>query len=771
MVFPDSPEMPFRVQLSFETLFRKLEEEAAGPNGARAVQARQLLEELAPYPEFRTGVRSMDQLDANQALLRRLLADFFPAGLTNNEIKAVSLPYLNLVFNHTDRFKSILKGAGPGFDINIRDFDSHEFYVSSCCLILNEFYGTRLDFSKPLFYDIPTASGITRHYRILYNADFLEILPTDQTRALTAEDIERLTNSYDDLPLWREKFPPGSWLLKGFALMTLVDATVENAISILKEKFLGLTAADFQQSIAAVFQSIFRLPDIRIGFTLFNPETGTFTIAPFGQPLPSFMLPGAGQQDGREVLCPDSYRSLVQQKVYFAVSDTDQFSAQHPESHLAARFSTQHIRSFILAPVVKNELLLGVLEVVSPRPHALNSINARKLEVVMPFLTDTIERLTAELQNQVQAIIQDNYTSLHASVSWKFRAEAQRLIQERQQGKKYQLQEIRFPDVYPLYGQIDVKGSSETRNRCVQQDLQTQLAALLHLLEAVTRQEPARPLAEEKRRVADLLHALAQPLQASTEQSIHHFLESRLHPLLAQLEHEALVPLVRTYMQQTDKQTGTFHAQRRRYETSLSWINEAMVSFLDSRQPEVQAQFAHYYERFKSDGVDHTLYIGASIAPKHPFGPGHLHALRQWQLQVMWEMNNVYRQLKSLLPYPMEVTSLLLVQDSPINIRFRMDEKRFDVDGSYHARYEIIKKRIDKARIKDSAERITEAGKITIVHSDDREAGEYREYIARLQAQGRLEPEVETFEVEALQGISGLKALRVKIVYDPVPRS
>ncbi|HEX8530865.1 MAG TPA: GAF domain-containing protein, partial [Cytophagales bacterium] len=586
MVLPYHVEMPFQLRLSFEALIQKLEEAAAGAGGDRAAEARQLLRDLAPYPEFRTGIGSMAQIEANQALVRRLFADFFPAGLTTNEIKAVSLPYMNFIFNHTERFQSILKGAGPGFEINIRDFDAHEFYVSSCCLILNEFYGTRLDFSKPLFYDIPTASGITRHYRILYNGDFLEILPTEQAPALTAADIERLVNSYDDLPLWREKFPPGSWVLKGFALMTLVDATVENAISILKEKFLGLTARDFQQSIASVFQSIFRFPDIQIGFTLYNLEEGTFTIAPFGRPLPSYILPEGVQQESREVLCPDSYRSLVQEKVYFAVSDTAQFLAQHPQSPLAAHLSTQHIRSFILAPVVKNERLLGVLEVVSSRPHELNSINARKLEVVMPFLTDTIERLAAELQNQVQAVIQDNYTRLHASVSWKFRAEAQRFIQERQRGKKYQLQEIRFPDVYPLYGQIDVKGSSEARNRCVQQDLQTQLAALLQLLEALGRQDPARPLAEEKGRVADLLYALSQPLQASTEQRIQYFLESRLHPLLTQLEQEAPVPAIRAYVQQTDKQTGSFHANRRRYETSLSWINEAMVSFLDGRQPE-----------------------------------------------------------------------------------------------------------------------------------------------------------------------------------------
>jgi len=48
------------------------------------------------------------------------------------------------------------------------------------------------------------------------------------------------------------------------------------------------------------------------------------------------------------------------------------------------------------------------------------------------------------------------------------------------------------------------------------------------------------------------------------------------------------------------------------------------------------------------------------------------------------------------LPIKLDIASLVLVHTSPISIRFRMDEKRFDVDGSYNARYEILKKRIDK---------------------------------------------------------------------------
>jgi hypothetical protein len=193
-----------------------------------------------------------------------------------------------------------------------------------------------------------------------------------------------------------------------------------------------------------------------------------------------------------------------------------------------------------------------------------------------------------------------------------------------------------------------------------------------------------------------------------------------------------------------------------------------MVSVLDGKQPAMQAKFPHYYERFKSDGVDHTLYAGASITAGYAFTLPDLHALRQWQLEVMWEMENAHHHLRHALSYPLEVASLLLVYNAPIAIRFRMDEKRFDVDGSYNTRYEVIKKRIDKARVKNAPQRITETGKITIVYSDDRDAREYAQYIALLQSRNRLEKDIEQFEVEDLQGISGLKALRVKIIYSPL---
>jgi hypothetical protein len=196
----------------------------------------------------------------------------------------------------------------------------------------------------------------------------------------------------------------------------------------------------------------------------------------------------------------------------------------------------------------------------------------------------------------------------------------------------------------------------------------------------------------------------------------------------------------------------------------MSKINKKLAAILDKEQIEAQNIFPHYYERFKTDGVEHNLYIGASITPSQPFDLMYLSNLRLWQLQTLCKMELEHYQLKSTLPYKLDVTSLILVFSSPISIRFRMDEKRFDVDGNYNARYEVVKKRIDKANIKGTKERITEKEKITIVYSNKKEETEYLKYIKFLQFKNILEPNIEKFEVEDLQGVSGLKAIRVKVV-------
>jgi len=82
-----------------------------------------------------------------------------------------------------------------------------------------------------------------------------------------------------------------------------------------------------------------------------------------------------------------------------------------------------------------------------------------------------------------------------------------------------------------------------------------------------------------------------------------------------------------------------------------------------------------------------------------------------------------------------------------------------------------VKKRLDKALIKGSDERLTQPGTIAIVYAQPREAQEYRDYIAYLQAVGELTADVETLVLEDLPGAQGLQALRVTVAMPPPHRA
>ena len=123
------------------------------------------------------------------------------------------------------------------------------------------------------------------------------------------------------------------------------------------------------------------------------------------------------------------------------------------------------------------------------------------------------------------------------------------------------------------------------------------------------------------------------------------------------------------------------------------------------------------------------------------------------------------RQFKRICISPIEIASLILVYNTPLSVHFRMDEKRFDVEGAYNARYEIIKKRVDKAHIKGTTERITQPGRIAIIYSQEQDAREYRTYLDFLAAKGYLKKGFEDLELEDLQGVTGLRALRAEVSF------
>lgn len=753
--------MPFEPVLSFEAIISELEKKVE--SGIADESTKDLLEKVSEIPEFKSGFNNFGLVQQYSELISDLLSDLFPKLLTDNEIKAATLPMSNLTFNSTERFKKLIAESGKEFQIADTNFDSDEFYIASCSIILAFHYHVSFSSTYPMYFNMRDRDGIQRFFRILYNADFLEIYPTENAKDLTESEIEFLMDNIDDIALWKEKFPPQSWLLKGFGIMSLYDATIETAVSNLKQELLNKSNSDKHSSTERLednLKSIFNIKDLAIGISDYNPLNQRIVKTSFNNYVKSQLL--SSNYDYISVENSRFLRNLNENKA-FVISNTDKYIVSHPAEDVALKLQRSGIKSAMLVPMKKGDNLLGIMEFVSKTPHGFNSITAQRIDLILSFLVESMERAQREISNLTDALIQKEYTSIHPSVAWKFQKEAENFIKSPNQD--YAFREVTFQDVYALYGEVDIKNSSVARNNCIKEDIQNQLNMLMDVLDELKIQTKLELLDQRKFEIESYLDTLSFSLEAGTEQEIQQYIANEIHPVLANLNLDEKVDnSISRYLKSLDPNTGLYYHSRQNFDDTISIINKKLANVLDEKQAGIQEVFPHYFERFKTDGIEHNIYIGSSITPTRNFDLLYLYNMRLWQLQVICEMENEHHRIKPFLPIQLDVTSLILAFSQPLAIRFRMDEKRFDVDGTYNARYEIVKKRIDKAFVKDTDERITEPGKITIVYSHSNEETEYLKYIKFLQHKGILDAETEFLQIENLQGITGLKALRVKIL-------
>ncbi len=762
-------EMPMQAYISFDKLLRQYDAMADSDDPVLAARAKEVLEAQSPFPFLREGFDDVKLLEKHKDIIKIILRDTFAEVLTKNEIKAASLPYFDIVFNKSKRFEKILEDAGPDFNPSIRNQKEGIDYIMACTVILSYYYGFHLDFSRPYFYDIPNANGVMQHYRILYNADFMEILPTDQTPELTQDDLDELLENPQDLKLWQKKIPPNSFVSKGFVISNMFDVTAEQSISEIKSELIASDkrgSDSFMEDLQETFRSFFRIKDLRVGFSTYNQKADKFERVQ-GKGIDSFILNNVDDANCERALCPGSYDKLLNAKTYFTVADIEKYykisEGQPPYKGL----HEQGLKSAIFAPIAHEEQLLGILEIVSTKKNALNGVNATKLDDVMPYIVSAVVRSKIEEENLIDAIIQNECTSVHSSVYWRFQEEAKKFIIAELEGNQPSFEEIVFTEVYPLYGQVDIKQSSNARNLAIQRDLMIQLSNISKVIKSALKKEGLPIYEEILFRLENWADSIKDTLYSSSEQNIFDFIQEEINPILEHIKQidRVLARKVEAYEETIDKETQTYYDHRRNYDQSVMEINQRLVTVLDRRQEEAQQMFPHYFERFKTDGIEHNMYIGASIARDKGYNPLYLNNLRLWELQVMCEMENTYYNIKPELPIQLDVASLILVYSTALSIRFRMDEKQFDVDGTYNARYEIIKKRIDKSYVKGTRERLTQKGKLSIVYSQKKDEQEYLRYISFLKSKGYFTNNIEILELEGLQGVTGLKAIRAEILY------
>ena len=760
-------ELPFDVKLNFKKIIAYWQKMADSEQADIAASAKQFLEQLRlKAPALLEPFDDFSLIEKHQEEFKALLAPLFPELTTLNEIKGVIIPFFPFIFNATQRLNNILDAAEHDKFVVMRIGGGQDmYYINACIFILKFKYDAQINNKRAFYFDIPNKkTGIIRHYRAFINADFSSFKIKKGFKVPSRKEIRELTNNFSDIELWKEKIPPNSFTYEGFGLVTLFDITEEEALSALKADLLkkdALQSPEIVNSIRQHLSSVLNIENLKIGFAAYDKEKDSLKSLGYGF-WNSLSLLGEIEEAGQTAFCNDSHNCLFKHNrslIYASYTEEDL-----PKTPLLPRLKANNIHSYIAIPLKYDGEIIGVFELGSSESNQLNSIVSSHVESVIPLITTALKRTLDEIETALEVIVQEQFTAIHPSVSWRFFDAAKRLFQ--QEDPKGDIEEIIFPEVYPLYGQSDIRDSSTERNNAIQADMIEQLKLAKDILELAIAKYHLPIYNQLRFKLSTCIRQMSKGLGAGDEIEVLEFIRRDIYPVFSYFR--TLGPemneAVEAYKLSLNEELGVIYKKRKDYEQSVRLINNSIAEYLSKVQIEAQAMFPHYFEKYKTDGVEHNIYIGQSIVNTKEFNELHLQNLRLWQLMTICETEHLMEfEIKPQLKMPLSIASLILVHHTPITIKFRQEEKRFDVEGAYNIRYEIIKKRIDKATIKGTKERLTQAGKIAIVYSQDREAREYGQYLNYLQSIRYITKEIEWLDLNDLQGVTGLKAIRVTV--------
>lgn len=747
------------------TVIRKMIDE--GNPGAKKLYEG-LLKEVEAVPELLQAHEDAGPLLKHAELVETLLSTIFtPSTAANQGMYAISFPFHSETIYASPAFKEQFLKDGDNC-ITVPDNKTNYTIAKASInlaynLIMRKFYGWDTPAMASSVHHFPDPeSGLTRYLELKLNAQFVSVKKIDDDFAMPNNYTVQRAMDMEEL---RKVFPLEHFQFEGLVIMDVMDVTTEQVITEIKNTLIDINAfsdVTVYDKLQAHIQTFLGLKDVTVGITPFFRinEYYLFSDLHYRNSIlfrnEQVLTNRHGASDKAQQIFKDSDQPVLYQNL------TDQ---NGNGNELLPYYRELGARSLLLCPLkCEDGELIGLLEIMSEQPGRLSYHHVRKIQSAMQLFTFALEKSVETLELQIDKTIKEHFTAIQPAVEWKFTEAAFDYLQHRQENEMARIPNIAFNEVYPLYGAIDIKNSSLERNNAIQLDLLEQLNLAHKVLEVATFKMEFPLLQEIKFKIDKYIASATETLLSDDELMIYDFLQNHIERLFRHLAitRPEMKRMVDDYFAALDPQKNLVYDHRKKYEDSITKINDTLDRFMDREQATIQKIYPHYFERYITDGVEFNIYIGQSMAPYRPFSEIYVSNLKMWQLSLLVKAARITHNLEKKLALPMQTTQLILAHCIPLSISFRRKERKFDVDGAYNIRYEIVKKRIDKVHIKDG-DRLTCPGHIAIVYSQQKELQEYLEYIEFLTSEGMIEGEVEHHELEDLQGISGLRAIRVKI--------
>lgn len=756
----------FTSRLSLQPLVKVLKKMIAeGKPGAKRLY-QGLINDIESRPELLQPMDSVTPLKGDGGLVETLLSTIFPPSTSSNQgIYAISFPFKGEAVYASPAFSKMFLKENSNSIAFAHTQTNIDVNRASLCLaydlILKKFYDHPVPAVATSVHPYKDENGLTKYYELRLNAQFVEVSCINKNYELPADFSHQQTLNLEEL---KQVFPIENFSFEGLVVVEVNDVTQDQVILEIKNTLLSINSFSdtaVYEDLQAHIQSLVGLKNVQIGITPFFAMNGyyLYTEALYRN---SLLFKSSGAIENRDEIS-DQCREVFNDSSPILYEILNEASTLH--NRLLKYYFDQGAKSLILCPL-KNDAgeLLGLLEVLSLRSE-LQIQHLSRVQPAIPLFSLALEKSVENLESQIDKMIKEHFTAVQPAVEWKFTEAAFSYIQNRHVSELAKMPSITFENVFPLYASIDIRNSSTQRSHSIQMDLLEQLNMAQELIQKSSKIMEFPLLKETEYRIEKFIQSISENLLSDDELVIYEFLQNDLDALLKNLKQSKpeLRKIIDSYFKALDPQRNVIYHHRRDYEESITRVNDLLDRFIDSEQQEAQDVYPHYFERYVTDGIEFNIYVGQSLSPHLPFNEMYVRNLKLWQLTLLAKAARLTDALEKRLSMPLQTTQLILAHSLPLSISFRRKERKFDVDGAYNIRYEIVKKRIDKVHIKDSEERLTQPGTVSIVYSQSRELEEYLQFIEFLQKETLLGQKVEHLELEDTQGISGLKAVRVDV--------
>ncbi|RDC55673.1 GAF domain-containing protein [Pedobacter chinensis] len=681
---------------------------------------------------------------------------------------ALSTPIPDQIFFSTNAFYKFFKDHDPKNKVN-KDSEPVEkkqlkFIYNT---ILNRFYNFTSVIKNEIIYGhLNQETKLTQYYNIQTDTKFVDIKHKGKLPELNFEELGQCFQDNNELEYLMNNLPLKDFHFEGFSIISITDVTLQHSIDGIRD---ALVNHNYQtEAYAHVIQALKSLSgDGNLEFGLMPFLTVNNKLVFDNKEFSQSMLINSAKASNLE---EEVFYSLVDKykenprAIFVSAINDDQIS----KDPFLRVLKEAGVCSYSVLPVYYNMQLAGVLEVYSSQEVLVDDKLLSRLRPAMPLIGQLFQYSIEEFDAKMDEVLMDKFTALQPSVQWKFNEAVWHFLQSQNSNNKVkEIETVTFKHMYPLFGAIDIRNSTTERNKALKDDLQVLLNSLIDALKAIRKTVTLELTDKLLFNCKDWIKRIGSFASSNEENQLNEFLEIEVYPFLSIIKgnYPETAEIVDKYFEVIVPETGAAYANRRQLEVSMQLINTEVSQHLEKSQANLQASYPCYFAKFRTDGVEYDIYIGQEIAPERPFDLLYLKNIRLWQLTSMVDIARLSKGLINEMPRPLETTQLIFIHSNAIDISFRNDERRFDVEGAYNIRYEVVKKRIDKVLIKGTDERLTQPHKISMVYFNPDEAKEYMEYIKYMQVQGYLNDDLEQLELDELQGVSGLKALRVGVKY------